>query len=313
MNEPRRLLFITLSNIGDLVMTTPLLEALHLSYPEHLIDIVGDRRSSDLLQPCPYRGRLIHKEKNAGLAGTWELVRSLRMYPYDVAVDLRTAFLTLLIRCGQRGFKRRGTSAGAHAVQHHFTALGAILGPHIEIPSPRLWLDPAASAEASLLLSELPRERRLVVAPGANWPGKIWPIDRYAALIDRLDSDFDSVIVVGSSEDHELGQRLMQSAALPMVNLTGRTSLLEVAACMAGASAFVGNDSGLGHMAAALNIPTLTVFGPGGRPHRYRPWGSRATIVIAPEEDLAKLKSAEVASALRSHLATDAVTPDAAG
>jgi ADP-heptose:LPS heptosyltransferase len=167
-------------------------------------------------------------------------------------------------------------------------------------------------AEASLLLSELPRERRLVVAPGANWPGKIWPIDRYAALIDRLASDFDSVIVVGSSEDHELGQRLIQSAALPMVNLAGRTSLLEVAACMAGASAFVGNDSGLGHMAAALNIPTLTVFGP-GRPHRYRPWGSLATIVIAPDEDLTKLESAEVASALCSHLATHAVTPDAAG
>ena len=73
-----------------------------------------------------------------------------------------------------------------------------------------------------------------------------------------------------------------------------------------------GYDSGLGHMAAALNIPTLTVFGP-GRPHRYRPWGSRATIVIAPDEDLTKLGSAEVASALRSHLATDAVTPDAAG
>ncbi len=312
MNEPRRLLFITLSNIGDLVMTTPLLEALHLSFPDHLIDIVADRRSSALLQPCPYRGRLIHKDKNAGLTGTWELVRTLRLYSYDVAVDLRTAFLTLLIRCGQRGFKRRGTSAGAHAVQHHFTALGAILGPHIEIPSPCLWLDPAASAKASSLLSELPAERRLVIAPGANWTGKIWPIDRYAALINQIDEDFDSVIVVGSSEDHELGQQLQKSATLPLVNLAGRTSLLEAAACMAEARAFVGNDSGLGHMAAALNIPTLTVFGP-GRPHRYRPWGPLATVVIAPEEDLTALESAEVARVLRAHLATHAVISDAAG
>jgi heptosyltransferase-3 len=306
MNEPRRLLFITLSNIGDLVMTTPLLEALHLSYPDHLIDIVADRRSSELLQPCPYRGRLIHKDKNAGLTGTIELVRTLRIYPYDVAVDLRTAFLTLLIRCGQRGFKRRGTSVGPHAVQHHFTALGPILGQHIEIPPPCLWLDPAASATASSLLSELPAERRLVIAPGANWTGKIWPIDRYAALINHIDKDFDSVIVVGSSEDHELGERLQKSATLPLVNLAGRTSLLEAAACMAQAHAFVGNDSGLGHMAAALSIPTLTVFGP-GRPHRYRPWGPLSAVVIAPLEDLAALESAEVARVLRAHLASPAV------
>lgn len=302
MMGQRRLLFITLSNIGDLVMTTPLLEALHLSYPEHLIDVVADRRSSQLLQPCPYLGRLIHKDKNAGLSGTWALVRTLREYPYEVAVDLRTAFLTLLIRCGQRGFKRRGTSAGTHAVQHHFTALAAILGPHLDIPSQRLWLDQAASETAAELLCGIPLGRRLVVAPGANWPGKIWPVDRYRALIEQLRTDFDAVIVVGSTEDRDLGQRLQEVAALPMVNLAGRTTLLEVAACMSGAHAFVGNDSGLGHMAAALKVPTLTVFGP-GRPHRYRPWGELATVVLAPNADLTLLEPGTVADALREHLA----------
>ena len=306
MTAQRRLLFITLSNIGDLVMTTPLLEALHLSYPEHLIDVVADRRSSELLQPCPYLGRLIHKDKNAGLSGTWSLVMTLREYPYDVAIDLRTAFLTMLIRCGQRGFKRRGTTVGAHAVQHHFTALAPILGPHVDIPSQRLWLDQGARETASQLLREIPVERRLVVAPGANWPGKIWPVDHYGALIEQLRSDFDGVIVVGSSEDSDLGQRLQEACALPLVNLAGQTTLLAVAACMAGAHAFVGNDSGLGHMAAALNVPTLTVFGP-GRAKRYRPWGARAAVVLAPNADLKLLEPTTVAEALRQHLAQPSV------
>jgi ADP-heptose:LPS heptosyltransferase len=288
-------------------MTTPLLEALHLSYPEHLIDVVADARSSELLAPCPYLGRLIHKDKRAGWSGLLGLVRTLREQPYDAAVDLRTAFLTLLIRCGQRGFKRRGTSAGAHAVQHHFTALAPILGPRAEIPWARLWLDDATRAKAAGLLSSLPGGRALVVAPGANWPGKIWPLENYAALIELLRADFDTVIVVGSHEDRALGERLLAGASLPSVNLAGSTTLLEAAACIAGGCAFVGNDSGLGHMAAALNVPTLTVFGP-GRPQRYRPWGPRSTVVVAPNEDLRALDPTTVAGALRAHLAPPAGT-----
>lgn len=301
MSDRRRLLLVTLSNIGDLVMTTPLLEALHLSYPEHLIDVVADPRSSELVMPCPYLGRLIHKDKKAGWHGSWALLRTLREQSYDVAVDLRTAFLTLLIRCGQRGIKRRGSAAGAHAVEHHFTALRPILGPHAEIPPARLWLDEAARRAADGLLSGLPGERRLAVAPGANWPGKIWPVEHYAALIEQLSGAVDSVIVVGSNADRALGDRLAAVAALPLVNLAGATTLLEAAACMAAARAFVGNDSGLGHMAAALAVPTLTVFGP-GRPERYRPWGKRAAVVLAPNEDLGALKPAVVAQVLREHL-----------
>ncbi len=302
MSAPRRLLFVTLSNIGDLVMTTPLLEALHLSYPSHRIDVVADARSSELLTPCPYLGRLLHKDKKAGWRGSWELLATLREQTYDAAVDLRTAFLTLLIRCGQRGVKRRGTSAGAHAVQHHFTALRPILGPDVAIPPATLWLDEPARARAADLLSGIPRGRRLVVAPGANWPGKIWPTEHFAALINQSAEAFDSVIVLGSTADRECGEHLRAAAELPVANLAGDTTLLVAAACMAEAAAFVGNDSGLGHMAAALKVPTLTVFGP-GQPERYRPWGPRAAVVLAPNGALAALDATAVSRALHALLA----------
>ena len=282
-------------------MTTPVLEALHSSYPQHLIDIVADSRSSELIKPCPYLGRLIHKDKRSGLPGIWSLVRTLRKFRYDVAVDLRTSFLTALIRCGQHGRKRRGTSICAHAVQHHFTALAGILGPNVDIPPQRLWVDQRVIEKASELLRDIPSGRRLVVAPGANWPGKIWPVDRYGALIEELRPDFDGVIVVGSKDDRDLSQRLQATCALPIVNLAGRTTLLEVTACMSGAHAFVGNDSGLGHIAAALKVPTLTVFGP-GRPDRYRPWGERASVAIAPNGQLNLLEPVGVAGILRQHL-----------
>ena len=302
MKTPRRILFITLSNIGDLVMTTPLLEALHLAYPEYVIDVVADPRSSELLRACPYIGEVIHRDKSAGVGGTLRLIMRLRERHYEIAVDLRTAFLTLFVRCGDRGQKRRGTSRGAHAVQHHFTALGPILGPFADIPPARLWLDDPARNRARELLDGRLNDRSLVVAPGANWPGKIWPIERYADLINGLETAFEHVIVVGSAADHVAGETLRKASRLPLTNLAGATGLLEAGACMAGASAFVGNDSGLGHMAAALDVPSVTVFGP-GQPARYRPWGKRAEIVLAPNAVLDALEARAVIDVVRKQLA----------
>ncbi len=312
MKAPRRILFITLSNIGDLVMTTPLLEALHLAYPDYVIDVVADPRSSDLLRACPYIDQVIHRDKSAGAGGTLRLIAQLRERYYEIAVDLRTAFLTLFIRCGDRGQKRRGTSRGAHAVQHHFTALGSILGPLAEIPPARLWLDDRARERASELLEGHSNDRSLIIAPGANWPGKVWPVARYAALVNGLEAAFERVIVVGSEADQAAGETLREASRLPLTNLAGATGLLEAAACMAGARAFVGNDSGLGHMAAALDVPTVTVFGP-GQPARYRPWGRRAELVLAPDGDLAALEAQAVIEAVRGQLDPPVTDHDAPG
>lgn len=301
MTTKKRILFVTLSNVGDLVMTTPLLEALHLSYPNHLIDIVADARSSELLRACPYRGEIIHKEKQGGTLGTLKLIKILRAHHYEIVVDLRSVVLSLFLRCAERGFKRRGTSQGDHAVQHHFTALRSILGQDVAIPATRLWLDSAAIASAERMLGTDESTRQLVLAPGANWPGKIWPIDRYAELIEVLGDKFDRIVVVGSGADQSLGETLARSSSVPLTNVAGNTSLLEAAALIARATAFVGNDSGLGHIASAVQTPSLTVFGP-GQPPRYRPWGPLAEIVLAPDEDLARLGALKVADALSDHL-----------
>ncbi len=90
----RHILLITLSNIGDALMTTPVLEALHRQYPQAVIDIVTDARASDLFEHCPYRGEIILKQK--GWRGTIALLKQLRVTRYDLIVDLRTDGLTLL-------------------------------------------------------------------------------------------------------------------------------------------------------------------------------------------------------------------------
>lgn len=293
-----RLLFVTLSNIGDLVMTTPALRALHDAYPDARIDIVADPRSSELLSRCPFRGDLLHRIKREGRTGFCQLVRKLRQRRYDAIVDLRTDFLPWLLRGARRSARWQARNYGPHAVEQHFAVARRVLPAPRAIPDTCIWTTADDDARAAALLDSLPGPRRLVLAPGANWPGKRWPVAHYAALAEELRDDFDSLVLLGNAADvTEAGTRL-DALALPTLNLMGRTSLIEATALMRQATLFVGNDSGLGHLASAAGIPSVTVFGP-GRPERYRPWGSRATLLMAPDLVLDKLLPSTVAAHVR--------------
>jgi len=270
----RSILLITLSNIGDAVMTTPVLEALHRKYPQACFDIVTDARAAPLFSHCPYRRETILKDKQAGWRGLAALVRRLRASRYDLVVDLRTDGLALLLRARRR-LGRRGAGAGAgHAVQRHFAVIQAREGL-AAMPSPRLWLPEAAQAHARELLAGLPGRRWLALGPGARWAPKCWPAARYRELAGRLQGHFDACILLGSREDAAACREVAAGLSLPTRDLAGATGLLQAAAVLAQARVFVGNDSGLGHMAAACGVPTVTVFGP-GEPLRYHPWHPRA-------------------------------------
>ncbi|MEQ8659270.1 MAG: glycosyltransferase family 9 protein, partial [Gammaproteobacteria bacterium] len=275
--------------------TTPVLETLAERYPGQRIDLVADRRSSALFAAAPWLGTVHHRDKRAGLRSQWQWLRALRNERYALAVDLRTPLIGRLVKAERRLLKQRREQPGMHAVAEHFAVLAPLVGD-VAPPTCRLHLAPDAIAAAAHLTASLPRGRWLVLAPGANWPGKRWSPQGYAALATAVAPRFDALLVLGGADDAAAAAQLAQ-APLPYLDLTGRTDLPLAAALLARAAAFVGNDSGLGHMAAALGVPTLTVFGP-GRPARYRPWGPRARIVLAPAADLARLDAATVAAAL---------------
>lgn len=295
-------MLVTLSNIGDLVMTTPALIALHEAWPEAQIDIVADQRSSILLAHCPFVGEIFIRDKTAGLAGVWQLVRQLRERAYLAAVDLRTDFLPWLLRAQQRSMRWlvRHEPPAPHAVERHLQVVKRVVPGLSRPPAPRVWWPAAASAWANAQKATLPG-RVLALAPGANWAGKCWPLERYIELARLLAPRFDGLLLLGSAAEREAAAAIAQQVNKPSLNLAGSTGLLEVAALLPLCAAFVGNDSGIGHLAAAAAIPTLTVFGP-GQPARYRPWGARAAIICAPGGQLAALPAHSVADALDEHL-----------
>lgn len=288
----RRILFITLSNIGDAVLTTPALEALHQGFPQASIDLVADSRSSLVFAHCPYRGSIFHKNKKTGWRGLIKLIYQLRRTRYDLVVDLRTDGLAYLLRARKRLTKRGAKPAGPHAVEHHMAVVAPLLPPATSIPSCRIWLQAEQVRFAKDQLSQLPGNHWLALGPGANWAPKIWPAPAFVALVNAVKNYFDGVVLVGGAGDRGRGQFIAANLPLPSRNLCGATDLLQASAVLQRTSVFVGNDSGLGHLASAVGIPTLTVFGP-GQPERYHPWGKHSYWRVAPNNKLEDL-SAEV-------------------
>ena len=297
----RSILVVSLSNIGDAVLTTPVLERLHQLYPDARMDILGDRRSSALFTHCPYRGEIIHRDKAKGWRGRLALVRALRRTRYDLIVDLRTDGMAYLLRAGRRLTKWHRGPHGAHAVEDHMAVIAAI-NPAGLIPPATLWVSDAEVEAAVAALQPLRASgtggtRWLAVAPGANWPPKTWPAARFAELIAQVSDRFDGVVLLGGPDDRERCEAIGLTLTLPSVDLAGRTDLLQAAAVLGRCRAFVGNDSGLGHMAAAVGLPTVTVFGP-GRPERYHPWGPCSIWRVSETGHIEDLAAAPVAAAL---------------
>jgi ADP-heptose:LPS heptosyltransferase len=147
---------------------------------------------------------------------------------------------------------------------------------------PTVWYSEADRARAAGLLPE--GTPFIGLGPTANWPGKVWPPERFVELFRRLRSDAlpeaRPVIFAGPGAfEAELARPVLD--ALPdAIDLTGRLSLPQAAACLARCALFVGNDSGLMHLAAAAAAPTLGLFGP-SPVDEYAPAGRRTAVSVA--------------------------------
>jgi ADP-heptose:LPS heptosyltransferase len=261
-----------------------------------MMDIVADPRSSELFAHCPYLHRVIHRDKQQGWRGSLVLVRELRKRRYDLVVDLRTDGLAWLLRARRRLTRRNARHARGHAVERHMAVVRRYIGT-ADIPPPRLWLDDTERRYARQVLGHLPGRRWLALGPGARWEPKRWPPGLFRDLAQHCRETFDAVVLLGSRADEGICRTLADDLALPCLDLAGQTGLLEAAAVLARMHLFIGNDSGLGHLAAAAGIPTLTLFGPGD-PLRYRPWNSHGRWLQSPNRNIRALQVEHVADAV---------------
>jgi len=309
-----RILFITSTRIGDAVLSSGLLDHLIRTRPEARFTIACGPLAAPLFRAVPRLERLIVMAKRKG-GGHWiDLWGRAVGRRWDLVVDIRGSATSWFLAARERRVKRR-LSTGEPAPVHKVEEAAAVLGLHPP-PAPVLWLDEAAREEATRRVPD--GTRVLALAPAAASRFKEWPAERFAELASRLTApgaplDGARIALFGGPGDEATAQAASAGLAPDrVIDLSGRLGILESAACLQRARLFVGNDSGLMHLAAAAGTPALGLFGPTDE-RLYGPWGGAVARAGArtPEKDRRSLYGSE--QSMLGELTVEAVEAAARG
>ncbi len=271
-----KILFVTATRIGDAVLSTGLLSHLLARYPGAAVTIAAGPAAAPLFEAVPGLDRVISVAKRRRRLHWLELYRQIVGTRWDLVVDLRGSALAYLLWARERRVMAKGDPA-LHRVRQLATLFD--LDPP---PAPHLWTAPRHDVAAAALVP--PGGPVLAIGPAANWRGKTWRGERFAELSERLtarDGILPGARVAVLAAAHERAQAEPLLKSLPAarkIDLVGRIDLLTAAAVLRRSALFIGNDTGVMHMAAAVGTPTLGLFGPSRFEH-YAPWGDHTAIV----------------------------------
>jgi heptosyltransferase-3 len=299
-----RVLVIKLAHFGDVLLASPVLSVLKSHAPHAEVDALVYAETAPMLSDHPALARLFTIDRKWPQRGLFHrlgaelrLLKQLRKRRYDLVVALsdkpRIAWLTRVTgaryavtaeRADRPSFWRRSFTHfyalprgnTRHTVEVHLDALrrlGISAGPGER----RVTLVPGENAEqradALLAWHGLRRGQFIQVHPGSRWLFKSWPAARVAELMDLLHERGERIALTGSAHGAEATylRGLFEHLRSPVVNLTGKLSLKELAAVTARARLFVGVDSAPLHIASAMGTPAVALFGPSGEVE-WGPW-----------------------------------------
>jgi len=308
--QPKNILIIKPSSLGDIVLALPALTALRESFGQAKLTWLIRPEFAPLLENQPDLNEIILFDRRV-LGKMWynpyafgsliSLIKSLRRRNFDAVFDFqglfRTASLAWLTGCKRR-FGMKNARELAHLFYSHKVKRDAdcihVVDYYLKITRAAgaaetnarfvLSVDPAAAESVNKLLAGegADVDNYAVLIPGAARSYKHWPVDRFAAVAEKLASQFHlSIIATGSAHEAGLIETLKSLADVPITSLAGRTSLHQLAALLKNAKIAISNDTGPGHIAAAFGRPLVMIFGR-SNPVRLYPYG-RPECVAAVE------------------------------
>ena len=281
--------------IGDMVLLTPALRALKHTYPGAELTLLLRPRVAALMETHPYVDACIEDKKSGGCCRSIaRLARHIRENVFDLAVVLhptsfRNALLPFLagvpVRVGTnisgRGILLTSSCAddtNVHEVRRYLRVLELLdIAPASD--ALEFWHRDVDrdSIERLLRVEGVSRSDRLIaVNLGTTWPTKRWAVSHFSEVIRQVAAAEGRVVLIGSSAEAALIGEM--PASLPIINLVGKTSILELGALLEKCEVCLTCDSGPMHIAAAVGTPTIALFGPTD-PVRHRPYSSGHTVI----------------------------------
>jgi heptosyltransferase I len=312
-----RLLIVRLSAMGDVIHTLPAVQALREAFPDAMFGWLIEERWAELLcapgsPRCGSRSAKrpladsVHTVKLAGwrkslftiptieqIVRTWNDVRAVH---YDLAIDLQGAIRSaVLARCSgapviygsaqprelpsSLWYSRQTIPNGNHVIEQNLSVASAVAGRKLAAPPVQFPADSTADTKIDRRLADAGIKRFLILSPGAGWGAKRWPSERYGNVARALAADgMHSIVNYGPGEEG-LARQVEDASGGCAKSVS--CSITELIALTRRACLFVGGDSGPLHLAAALHVPVVAIFGP-TNPERNGPYGTRSIVLRNP-------------------------------
>jgi ADP-heptose:LPS heptosyltransferase len=292
-----RILVIRGGAIGDFIMTLPAIGALRERWPDAHIEILGYPRVIEIAHGRYYADavRSIDAKPMAGFFipnnilepvlmdyfGSFNLVISYLFDPDSIfANNVRGCGAKQVIEASPR-------PSEAHAAEHYCRPLES-LAIYVDRPEPRVFPNEADRAAASHFLRHASREQIVAVHPGSGSEQKNWPAERLAAVCRWLADELAAQVLIVQGEADERAVTALRELIAPRpFTVASGLKLMELAAVLQQCALFVGNDSGITHLASAVGTPTVALFGPSSK-SIWEPRGERVRVVRFGEHDVAQ-------------------------
>jgi lipopolysaccharide heptosyltransferase I len=305
-----KILIIKPSSLGDIVLALPALSALRRNFPDAKISWLVRPEFAPLLENHPHLNEVIPFDRKLfgkawyrpkAFAALMSLIKRLRRSKFDVVFDFqglfRTASLAWLTGCKNRfgmsnarelahlfyTYRVEQDQNCIHLVDYYLKMIKATGTTDINVQF-ELPVNPYARDSVKKILAShnIKYGEYVVFVPGSAHSDKCWPVENFADLADKISLDFGlPIIAIGTESEKAIVEAIKNLTDVPIINFAGQTSLSELITLLEGARLVVSNDTGPGHIAAALGTPLVMIIGR-SNPARIGPYG-RSECIVARE------------------------------
>ncbi len=280
MSEPKKILLLRFSSLGDILMTTAMIRAVRTRFPTARIDFAVREDFFGLVEHNPHLDRVWTIKRGGGMKALRDLGHDLAREHYDLIYDahrsLRSRFLMAQVPAKHKVTYAKHYLARSLALTLKFPRLTdrtrmlerfieplAEFGVKYDGRGPEFVVTNQQAESAILKFADARDGEKFVgIVPTAQWEGKRWAATRFHELVKRLSLENQRVLIFGGKSDIFCADIAAGLSPDKVINLQGKTSLAESAYWLSRCSVVVANDTGLMHLADALGVPTVVIFGP---------------------------------------------------
>ncbi len=278
----KKILIVSLTNIGDVVLTCPTIDAVITQFPLAEVSLVVGPKARTLFDQNPYIKNIYIFTKKESWFDLFLLFKRLYCERFDLVIDLRNTALAYFLGVPFHTSVLMKKTLALHKKDQHFLRLKSVV-PDAQITTKRY----------ALFISELIRKHAeslfhpslgwsksyFVVSPGAADTRKRWTVDGFVAVCQALIDEYKlPILFIGDAQDKEYSERVITRLPPGVVNLCGRVSLLEAVWVLRNSHLVLCNDSAVMHLASYFDVPVVALFGPTD-PRKYGPWGAKGAFV----------------------------------